>query len=314
MGREIDPAGEAILNSWVRAYATIRKDLVAAVEEAAERGPLSAADFRAARLGRAMNDASALLKALARSSGYQVLTALPGTVAGSAEVTRGLLQDVGSSRGLRFNSPAPDVLDAIVRRTSGRVASSYRALSVSAEESLRVNLVRSVAAGTGADDAGRRMVRETRGVFGGGLSRAMNLSRTELVDAYRAGSAATRLANPDVITGWTWHARLDERTCAACWAMHGQTFGPAETLEGHQQCRCVPLPLLSFYGPEDMPLTGEEEFARLSRPQRVRTFGEERVRFLENGGAFADLAERVENPEWRPARYATPLKRLASGS
>lgn len=308
----VDPVTDSVLAAWLRAYAVIRDDLFAAVADVAEHGDLTRAAFRTGPLGAAMNAASAALQALVTESVAAAITAAePVVVQGARAASLRLVSDATArGMGYAFNTPQRGVLDAIVRRTADRIAAAHPALSDSAETSLRVNLVRAVAAGSGPRDAAARMLAETRGVFGGGLTRALVLARTELVDAHRAGSAATREANPGIVTGWRWSAKLDKRTCPACWAMHNTAHPNSEPLEGHQQCRCVPVPILRWDGPEDGLGDPAAAFSRLSPAEQRQAFGPARVAALNAGVPFSALAQRRPNEGWRHGHYATPVSAL----
>src|ERR1044072_3470648 len=46
--------------------------------------------------------------------------------------------------------------------------------------------------------------------------KALQISRTETMRAYRQSTLATYAANDDVLEGWIWHSTLSTRTCPAC--------------------------------------------------------------------------------------------------
>lgn len=310
---QVNPATRDLLGAWSRAYLLIRQDLVDAAVEAAERGPLSPADFRSGRLGDAMNAASLLLRQLSRSTGVTITSRLQDVVAGSAEVTASFVAASASAQGVQavVATLAPETLDAIVRRTTQQIASRTIPLTQQAERALRDQLVRGVARGAGPRDVARLMLEQTRGVFGGGMARAVNLARTEMVDAHRATSMAVRQANGEYVTGWAWSAKLDDRTCPACWAMHGTEHPATETMRGHQSCRCVPVPVLAWDTPgEAVGGTAEAKFRALPREQQLRVMGPGRLQALEDGVGWDRLAQVRDNPGWRQGTYATPVREL----
>ena len=92
----------------------------------------------------------------------------------------------------------------------------------------------SLAAGLGPRETARLLRRQ----FGAGLARALTISRTETLRAYREAMHRNYEANDDVIDGWVWLAKLDTRTCAACWAMHGSEHSLDERLSDHPNGRC----------------------------------------------------------------------------
>lgn len=309
----VDPVTRALAGAWARTYVQLRGELVAAAEEAALAGPLSPADFRAGRLGAAMNLASAALRQLGTQSGVTIQGALYDTVAGSAEVHASFL--VASSRahnaGVSVNLLRPETLGAIVARATERIASATPQLTMGAEMALRDQLIRGVAAGQGPKDVARRMVEQVRGVFGGGMTRAINLARTEMVDAHRAGALAVRQANAEYVTGWTWQARLNDRTCPACWAMHGTVHPADEVMRGHQSCRCTPVPRLVWDDETDALPSADEAFRKLPRAQQLRIMGPGRLAALEDGRVqLGQLARVRANPGWREGFYPVRVRDL----
>ena len=54
------------------------------------------------------------------------------------------------------------------------------------------------------------------------------------------------LTNDDIVWGWIWHAHVSgpgsERTCPACWAMHGSKHKLEERLTDHICGRCAMVP------------------------------------------------------------------------
>ncbi len=60
-----------------------------------------------------------------------------------------------------------------------------------------------------------------RGRLGGNLVRALRISRTEMLRAYREATRRNYQANGDIVAGWRWLCAKQARTCAACLAMDG---------------------------------------------------------------------------------------------
>lgn len=131
----------------------------------------------------------------------------------------------------------PDVLESITLRTQQQINARHWPLSVDAVEAMRRALVVGIAAGDNPRTAARQIIRDVEGAFNGGLSRAMVIARTEMIDAYRDTAMHVHQVNRAVLDGWVWISSLDRRQCPACWAMHGTEWpvdqpGPW----GHQQC------------------------------------------------------------------------------
>lgn len=169
----------------------------------------------------------------------------------------------------------PLQVEAIVERTTQQITSRTRPLSVSAEQAVRRELVRGLAAGTGPRETARRMVRRAEGGFNGGLNRAMTIARTETLDAYRAGAQVGQAQHADVLKGWVWSTNLSKRTCPACLGMHGSEHSLAEPGPlGHPNCRCTRVPVVKSWA--------ELGFDGIDEPDSV----------LPDAGAFFDRLER----------------------
>ena len=157
------------------------------------------------------------------------------------------------------------------------------------------------------------MVADVEGVFDGGLARALNISRTETIDAYRAGAKAHHEANSDVLAGWVWLANLSARTCPSCVAMHGTEHdldepGPLD----HQQGRCSRMPLVK---PELVPgaptptiESGAEWLERQPEGVQRSVLGPRRYEAWKAGGYPASRwAVRRESEAWRPSYGPGPI-------
>lgn len=134
-------------------------------------------------------------------------------------------------------------IGAMVRRSTEQITALHKPLSADAYAAARRELIRGIAAGTNPRATAQRIVARTEGAFNGGLQRALVIARTETADAHREGALLGRMANTDLLTGWTWLAALSPRTCRSCLAEHGKVHpvdepGPLD----HQQGRCTAVP------------------------------------------------------------------------
>lgn len=218
----------------------------------------------------------------------------------------------------------PDAIRAIVERVSGNVRDRTWPLSTQAEAAMRSTLIRGITVGNSPETAAREMVNRVRGDFNGGLNRARVIARTELLDAHRAAGRAQqdRLHAAGVVTGWTWMANLDIRTCPSCIAMHG-TEHPASVAGplDHQQGRCDRLPKTASWADLGFPDIEEPPsilpdarawFDDLPQSDRERIMGATRLELLDSGAVkWEDLATRRETPDWRPSYAPTPVGKLA---
>lgn len=143
--------------------------------------------------------------------------------------------------------------------------------------------------------------------FGTGLVRALLVSRTETLRAYREAAHRNYEANADVVEGWIWHATLTTRTCAACWAMHGSFHRLDERLDDHPNGRCAPVPAvkpwkaLGYDIPDNRPVieSGEAAFARLTAQEQERVLGKAAyAAFADGAVSLADFAGRRHSDDW----------------
>jgi SPP1 gp7 family putative phage head morphogenesis protein len=214
----------------------------------------------------------------------------------------------------------PSALAAIIARAAGRIHADTTPLSDEAVAAMRAALIEGVIVGDNPNDVARDMVGRVEGAFNGGLTRALTISRTEMLDAYRAASAYIHRANADLVTAWQWYARLDSRTCVACWSRHGRTYavsvpGP----DDHPRGRCTRLPKLATWAelgitapePPSLLPNGEKTFNQLSRADQLAIFGPSRLELYRSGAVTWDqLATWRENPQWRRSNQPTTVRDL----
>jgi len=93
----------------------------------------------------------------------------------------------------------------------------------------------------------RTTAREISKDLGAGLTWTLKTVRTAQLWGYRASKHESWAQNPKLYRGWTWHAHLGARTCAACIALHGSQHSPDEILNDHHNGRCDPLPITPTY-------------------------------------------------------------------
>jgi len=137
--------------------------------------------------------------------------------------------------------------------------------------------------------------------------------------AFRAATLAVYRANAHIVKGWIWHAKLDERTCMACVAMHGTEHTLDETLDDHPNGRCVMVPITATMADLgiDAPDTGiqvdsgESWFAALSAEMQKAMMGPGLYDAWRRGlFTFDQLATRLWSDEWGAMIVQTPLYQL----
>lgn len=148
------------------------------------------------------------------------------------------------------------------------------------------------------------------------LDRALTISRTETMRAYRSASLEEFRANSDVIRGWVWVSELSTRTCPACFAMHGTEHTNDESLDGHPRCRCTMAPKtvsareLGFDVPDTRPTfeSGGDVFARLSAQEQRSILGPGKYDAYRDGRIqLSDTVKRDHSREWGSSRREASL-------
>jgi hypothetical protein len=155
--------------------------------------------------------------------------------------------------------------------------------------------------------------------FNGGLARALNIARTEMLDAHRAAATLAQNAASDVVDGWIWTAQLGKRTCPSCWSKHGNVYplsqpGPWD----HQSGRCTRVPHvrpwkdLGINMPEPPSILPDAEtvFRSLPRAEQLQIMGPGRLAALDNGVPWSALSQLRTTPGWRDSWHTTPVRAL----
>lgn len=325
--RYVSAADRDLARQWSAAWQEVTDEVQSAAkaltEVAAEHGswPARAAVLRHQRAQNALKITADAVSDLAKGAGVTIPQDLALIVQSSDRWQEAILRTQLPQVGVRlpWDRVSADALDAIVRRTRGRVESLTRPLPAHVQARMKSVLIRGVAVGDNPNAAAREIVRRCGAAFDGGLTRARNIARTELVDASREAALRSRKANADTLTGWRWHADLSARTCPSCLAQHGSLHpldepGPHD----HQQGRCTAVPVAKTWRdlgidldePGDDWPDAREWFDQQPPEVQERIMGKERLARLQDGRETWDnLSTRVSTAGWRDSHHVTPLGR-----
>lgn len=319
----VDAATRDLAAAWGRAWDEIVDDWSAAIDDliaASDDGwPTVAQIARAKRAQQALQVASDALDELAQTTGVRILSdvsALAPQVAGWMEIIAATqLPETGATA--TFSRVSPAAIRAIVQRSTQQVTSLTRPLSAEAAAAMRSALIRGVAVGDHPERAAARMLDRAKGGFEGGLWRARNIARTEMLSAHREAALQFRIANADVLSGWRWTAELSARTCRSCISLHGTTYpvdepGPID----HASGRCTATPISKTWRelgfdidePEPIPIVDGEEWLR-SQPESVQRgiLGKSGLAAWQAGNWPKDQwSRRVSNDNWRDSYQQAP--------
>lgn len=319
-----------LTRAWVDAWDELLPEFEAAYDDLmaqAADGTLSRSTVsRHERLRAALDQAEAMLEELAAEVAEVTIRDIPGAVLDAttthASIGQAQLPQGPAVVGVTFDRLAVGALDAIVERTTQRIHSSTRYLSDDAIVKMKSNLIRGISVGDNPKTVARRMVRETEGLFNGGLTRAVAISRTEMLDAHRESTRQSAGINEDLLSGWTWHCQFDTRTCPSCLVNHGSVhpideFGPID----HVQGRCVRIDNTKSWKelgfnvdipePKSVIQDAETWFNGLDDVSKVSIMGPTRLGLLNDGKIeWKDLTHKVDNADWRSSMQNTPIKNL----
>lgn len=323
MGRQLDALDRAIVSAWVAGWDEIADELDAIMRRIAAEGPRVGTANQLRQAQQALRLVSDEIDRLAADGIATISDAARRVIADGVDDTRSLIaaqMPAGSALGGdAFAVPAVGATRAIMDRTTQQIVSRSWPLSDDAEKAMRTALRRGVAVGEHPEETARRMVAECRSVFDGGLTRAVTIARTEVIDAHRAVNRATERANANVLTGWRWQADLTSRTCPACLAMSGTVHPTDEPGPlGHPRCRCARIPITRTWRdlgfdidePGRDPKTGPEWFAAQPEATQRAILGDARYKRYQAGTPLSDMVERVPSPDWRDSYQVKPLRRL----
>ena len=325
----LDAQSEALIRAWVDAWEEVEAEVEAALYElvaAAGTGRVTRTQIiRSQRLQAALGRmADALERAVGRQ--VEILTAdLMADIRRVADAEAAMLAAqlpaaITAATTLPVSTAvvgaSSDQIAAMVRRATEQITKASYPISAEAYASIRRQLLRGIAVGSNPRTVARRAVQAVEGAFHGGLSRALTIARTEMLDAHRAAGQAVEERNPDLVAEWAWEAHLGPRTCRACLAMHGQRF-PISTPgpQGHQNCKCARVPVaktwaeLGFTGIRERPSlhrSSEAYFNRLSEANQRAILGDAGFEAWKRGDyPMSDWVKRQSNDGWRDSYVAT---------
>ncbi|MEV8638106.1 hypothetical protein AB0395_41285 [Streptosporangium sp. NPDC051023] len=323
----VDNVTRVLVEAWVKAWDQMAFEVALGIGEVLQAGegqwPARKVIEQTARMMRALDVIAAALARLAELTRSQTLAGAAGAARialdGQGELIASQLP-YGSTRAMaaRYRRQQPDTVDAIVRRTAEQINAAHWPLADEATAALKRELIRGVVVGDNPRAAASRMLRNLEGEFNGGLTRAMNLSRTEILSAHREAAEIGQQEHGDVLDGWRWHADLSRRTCPSCLVQHGKVYplsqpGPWD----HQQGRCARVPLTKSWAdlgfdipePPDTFVDAREWFDRQSEADQTAIMGRSRLDLLKRGEIdWDDLSVMRDNPGWRPSYRVPPLK------
>ena len=321
----------AMVSAWADAFDEVAPDLTAVLLEmlTASDGVTRAQLLRSQRLRRALQIIGDNLATLAADAGVLIIGDLAKVIdaAGGAQasvIDSQLPPGSNLLRGLDTWSRVDErQIAAIVERSTQQITSRLKPLPPETFQVVRRELIRGVAAGSNPRETARRMVRRAEQRFNGqlGLSRAMNIARTETLDAHRAAAKLGQQPDADVLGGWSWLAKLDTLTCPSCWDQHGTVHDITEDgPNDHQQGRCGRLPVTRSWAdlgfdieePPSLLPDSSTVFDGLSAADQKRILGPARFEAFQAGDyPMGAWSQKVSADGWRDSFRVSPVPKPA---
>ncbi|ROO82589.1 phage Mu protein F like protein [Actinocorallia herbida] len=325
LDRIIDRATRMIVRGWSVAWDGLVERLrgaVAALLDRATKWPGRRAVTSSPRWRAAMTAVEQAMTTLQRIVRGQGNDAIQDAVSATLTAHQHM---VASQYPPRELPTVPTLNDAavgrIVRDADRDVHRHTRELPVTVTREMVQAMLKGVRVSSDPDTTIRRVMERLEKTYGQGLSKALTVVRTEVMDAHREAARQVQDESADVLAGWVWLSRADGSTCASCWALHGEVFelvqaGPYD----HANGRCMRVPKaktweeLGFSGmsePEDEIPDGETLFWALPEATQRQIMGDRRLALLRSGKVrWADLTRLRRNPGWRDSYQVVPLRDL----
>ncbi len=229
--------------------------LLAKVEAARAQGQLitSAWLYQEQRLLELVSQVESQMGLFADGTDLQIAAAQHAAALAAADHTTALMAaGIGApvGVGLTFNRLPIEAIDQLVGRTydGSPLSGLLGQLGPETGQAALDALVRGLAAGDGP----RQIARALRDVLDVAYSKALTISRTEVLNAYRGAALANYQANSDVVNMWEWHA--DPKACDLCKAKHGQRYPLSTPFEEHPNGRCAPIPVTKTWAELGIPM------------------------------------------------------------
>lgn len=317
----VDDQDAEITRAWATAWAEVSADLLDVLTVIlTDVGRVNAtAVARFERLARVLAGMADRLDELAEQLGITVTNDLAAVLDQAQLGTVELIAAQRLARSVPGREVPTPALEAIVRRTTQQVTSLAQPLADETYATILGELTRGVAAGDNPRATAAKMLKRAEDLHNFGRSRAVNIARTETLDAYRAGARLTELAHADLLAGWVWVCHLGPGTCRSCLAMHGQMFdlevsGP----DDHQQGRCGRVPVVrEDDGSVDLSWlpSAEDHFAALSPRQQQKILGHNGWKaWLAGDFPIEAWTKTRENDGWRNSQVpASPSDGRGAG-
>lgn len=212
--------------------------------------------------------------------------------------------------GLYWNKIDPRVLSQMVGvlQRGSPLDKLLRAYGDEAVENIGKKLLNGLAMGIGP----REIARNIRVDMAMDLTRALRISRTEIIRAKRESSRLSYQENPKLIGGYIRMSSRSATTCAACWALDGKIYPLDTPLDDHPNGTCYEVAYMpeldKFYDHDD---TGANAFDKLPEDVKQNILGPVKYEGWKQGlFSLGDMVTHTHSAEWGDMATEASLKSL----
>jgi hypothetical protein len=203
-----------------------------------------------------------------------------------------------------------DSLETLIGRLKSDVFYSHMLKTIDFDALTKLD--EALAGGLALGEPLRQIARRASEGAGIALSRAMTITRTEIIEARRLAAHAQFLESAEVLNGWKRMANK-KSACLACLFLDGTIYPTKQSLDDHPNGQCTAVPLVKGV-PEPMWQTGKEYFLGLSPEQQQERMGMGRFEAWQDGQfELKDLVTWRRNKDWGDIPEVTPLWKLTGG-
>lgn len=243
---------------------------------------------------------------LARRTGAQVASQQRQAFLAGADAARVQVDTLISTAGLNQLAYLPAPTDALAALTGlAADGSPLPELLRQSGNTTAQNVIDALTRGIAAGLDPARIAEIVKNVWGQSLARALRLSRTETLRAYRTGTLWA-YQQSDVVTAWEWLAARSARTCPACLALDGRIFQLTEPMPAHVNCRCTMIPVV-LDERTSKRTSGADWFANQSEAQKMKILGQRGYDAYKNGATLDQFLVWRDSDLWgKQALWAVP--------
>lgn len=252
----------------------------------------------------------------AQTGAVRIATAGTRTVVGAA-LSPGIDLAVLGQAGIAWNVLPAEAFQAFVGMAGdgGPLATLLNQIG----PTVRVGVTDALGEGIALGYSPRKTAKIVQRRVGMGLTRALTISRTETLRAYRESTRLQYAANPNIVKGYIRRSAQNARTCMACIALDGKRYPLTEALDEHVNGRCVLVPDTVTYKdlglnvkePPSDPFSSRDWFNQQTPAVQSNMMGTGKFKAWKNGDfQLEDMARIDRNRVWGDQAVEKSLKQL----